>query len=65
MEAEQAMLSEPAKAALKEVGDKWAIFEEMAALLCKAQATISSERDYVAEIASTNVPLEPVAAGSF
>ena len=37
----------------------------MAALLCKAQAAISSERDYAAGIASTNVPPEPVAAGSF
>ena len=36
----------------------------MAALLCKAQATISSERDYAAGIASTNVPFEPVAVGS-
>ena len=36
----------------------------MAALLCKSQATLSSERDYAGGIASTNVPPEPVAAGA-
>ena len=61
--ADQTWLQVPGKEVLKQVGDKWGVFEEFVALLCTAKATLSQERDYAMGVVSTNMPPEGAALG--